>query len=87
MAYSKRCLVTGAAGFIGSALARLLLRETDAACIEKGHRLCEQICAQTGAFIWCDCFPSGVVDEAALAGQYEHLMPLGLYMRPGWLDR
>ena len=64
-----------------------LLRETDAACIEKGHRLCEQICARTDAFIWCDCYPAGVVDEAALAGQYEHLMPLGLYMRPGWLDR
>ena len=30
MAYSKRCIVTGAAGFIGSALARLLLKETDA---------------------------------------------------------
>ena len=28
--YSKRCIVTGAAGFIGSALARLLLKETDA---------------------------------------------------------
>ena len=28
--YSKRCIVTGAAGFIGSALTRLLLRETDA---------------------------------------------------------
>ena len=29
MAYSKRCIVTGAAGFIGSALARLLLKETE----------------------------------------------------------
>ena len=28
--YSKRCIVTGAAGFIGSALARLLLKETAA---------------------------------------------------------
>ena len=30
MSYSKRCIVTGAAGFIGSALARLLLKETKA---------------------------------------------------------
>ena len=30
MSYSKRCIVTGAAGFIGSALARLLLKETEA---------------------------------------------------------
>jgi dTDP-glucose 4,6-dehydratase len=30
MGYSKRCIVTGAAGFIGSALARLLVAETDA---------------------------------------------------------
>ncbi len=28
--YTKRCIVTGAAGFIGSALARLLLKETEA---------------------------------------------------------
>jgi dTDP-glucose 4,6-dehydratase len=28
--YAKRCIVTGAAGFIGSALARLLLKETEA---------------------------------------------------------
>ncbi|MCQ2388905.1 MAG: dTDP-glucose 4,6-dehydratase [Kiritimatiellae bacterium] len=30
---SKRCMVTGAAGFIGSALARLLLKETDASVL------------------------------------------------------
>ncbi|MBR0367148.1 MAG: hypothetical protein IJH86_01990 [Clostridia bacterium] len=64
-----------------------LLRETDAACIEKGHRLCERICAETGRFIWCDCYPAGIVPEADIEGRYEHLMPMGLYMRPGWLDR
>ena len=30
---SKRCIVTGAAGFIGSALARMLIRETDASVL------------------------------------------------------
>ena len=64
-----------------------LLRETDAACIGKGHRLCEQLCRETGGLLWCDCYPAGVVPEEALRGRYEHLMPLGLYMRPGWLDR
>ena len=64
-----------------------LLRETDAGCVEKGHRLCEKICAATGRFIWCDCYPRGIVPEQELEGKYEHLMPLGLYMRPTWLDR
>ena len=64
-----------------------LLRETDAACIQRGHRLCAQVCARTGKFLWCDCFPRGIVPEAALAGKYDHLMPMGLYMRPTWLDR
>ena len=64
-----------------------LLRETDAGCIEKGHRLCEEICAATGRFIWCDCYPKGVVPEEEIEGKYEHLMPLGLYMRTTWLDR
>ena len=64
-----------------------LLRETDAGCIEKGHRLCERISAETGRFIWCDCYPKGIVPESDIEGLYEHLMPLGLYMRPTWLDR
>ena len=33
MAYSKKCIVTGAAGFIGSALVRLLLKETEASVL------------------------------------------------------
>lgn len=64
-----------------------LLRETDVGCIEKGHRLCQRICDETGRFIWCDCYPAGVVPYEAIAGKYEHLMPMGLYMRPTWLDR
>ena len=64
-----------------------LLRETDVGCIERGHRLCERICAATGRFIWCDCYPKGIVPEGEIEGMYEHLMPLGLYMRPTWLDR
>ena len=64
-----------------------LLRETDAACVEKGHRLCQALCAETGCFLWCDCYPGGVVPREELEGKYEHLMPLGLYMRPTWLDR
>ena len=64
-----------------------LLRETDARCVAKGHRLCEQVCRETGRFIWCDCYPEGVVPAGELEGQYEYLMPLGLYMRPTWLDR
>ena len=64
-----------------------LLRQTDAACVEKGHRLCEALCAATGRFIWCDCYPEGIVDGAALEGRYEYPMPLGLYMRPSWIDK
>ncbi len=64
-----------------------LLRETDAECVAKGHRLCEALCASAGRFLWCDCYPEGIVPEAQLAGQYEYLMPLGMYMRPSWIDR
>lgn len=64
-----------------------LLRETDAACIERGHALCERICASHGGYIWCDCYPKGIVPEAELAGRYEYLLPMGLYMRPAWLDK
>ena len=63
-----------------------LLRETDAGCVSKGHALCEAVCAETGKFIWCDCYPEPLVPADAVAG-YEYPMPLGMYMRPAWLDK
>lgn len=64
-----------------------LLRETDEACIARGYDLCKKVCEATGKFIWCNCYPSGIVSGEALEQKYDHLMPLGLYMRPSWLDR
>ena len=62
-----------------------LLRETDAATILKGHRLCEEICEKTGRVLWCDCYPEPVVRREELEG-LPYRMPLKLYMRPTWLD-
>ena len=64
-----------------------LLRETDPACVAKGHALCEALCAETGMMLWCDCYPGGIVPEGPWMADYDHLMRLGLYMRPAWLDR
>jgi hypothetical protein len=62
------------------------LRETTAGTIIKGHKLCGEICEATGKHLLCDCYPEGLVDPAELSGLSSNLMPLGLYMRPTWLD-
>ena len=64
-----------------------LLRETDAACIAKGHALCEAVREATGKFIWCDTYPEGIVSQEAMEGKYAYPMPLGLFMRPSWIDK
>ena len=64
-----------------------LLLETQASDIEKGHRLCEAFCRQTGLLLWCDCCPGGIVPVEEIAGKYKYLLPLGLYMRPSWIDK
>ena len=64
-----------------------LLRETTAAAIIKGHELCAKICEETGKQLWCDCYPAGIVDPQDLSGLSGRLMPMGLYMRPAWLDK
>ena len=49
-----------------------LLRETDEACVARGHALCAAAAARTGAAIWCDCYPAGIVPQEAVEGQYEN---------------
>ena len=63
-----------------------LIRETTAETIKKGHLLCREICDATGKKLWCDCYPAGIVDPEELLCFSDDLMPLGLYMRPTWLD-
>jgi hypothetical protein len=64
-----------------------LLRETTAATVAKGHRLAAEVCERTGKKLFCDCYPAPVVKEEELVGVGENPFPLGLYMRPTWLDR
>lgn len=64
-----------------------LLRETDAACVAKGHALCQALCDATGRFIWCDTYPAPIVPAEQVEGKYEYLLPLGMYMRPSWIDK
>lgn len=64
-----------------------LLRETTAETIQKGHALSCELCDGTGRQLWCDCYPEQLVPREKLASISEYLMPLGLYMRPTWLDK
>jgi len=64
-----------------------LLRETTAEMIVSGHELCVRICEATGKELWCNCYPAGIVDPADLSGLSGFLMPMGLHMRPTWLDK
>jgi len=64
-----------------------LLRETTAATIAKGHELCVRVSKATGKRLWCDCYPEGLVAPEDLAGLSGNLLPMGLYMRPAWLDK
>jgi hypothetical protein len=64
-----------------------LLRETTAETVAAGHQLCTEICMKTGKVLWCDCYPASIIPETELYDVGEYLMPLGLYMRPTWLDK
>jgi len=64
-----------------------MLRETTVADIIEGHVFCERICEITGKHLLCDCYPEGIVNPDELKEISTNLMPLGLYMRPTWLDK
>jgi len=64
-----------------------LLRETTTADIIKGHTLCKKVSDISGKPLLCNCYAEGLVDPHNLTGLSGYLMPLGLYMRPTWLDK
>jgi len=63
-----------------------LLRGTTADTVIRGHHFCMDICLETGKQFWCDCYPEGIVDPEDLSELSESLMPLGMHLRPTWLD-
>ena len=64
-----------------------LLRETTADNVIKGHEFCTTVCEASGKELWCDCYPAGIVVPEELSGLSGNLMPMGLYMRPTWIDK
>jgi len=64
-----------------------MLRGTTVADIIEGHVFCEKISDITGKYILCDCYPEGIINPDELKEFSTNLMPLGLYMRPTWLDK
>lgn len=64
-----------------------LLRETAAADVLKGYRLCQEIGAAAGIPLICSCYPVSLVNRDELSMIEGSLMPLDLYMRDSWLDK
>jgi len=64
-----------------------MLHETTAADIQKGHELCSEVCKVSGKELLCNCYPERIIDPAELDLLTGNLMPLGLYLRPTWLDK
>ena len=63
-----------------------LLRETTPATIIKGYDLCKQIQEETGKELLCNCYPAAIIQPEELPNLSGTLMPMGLHMRPKWLD-
>lgn len=65
-----------------------MLRETTPDLIINGHMFCQQLATKCNIPIWADCFPAELISEKELQGIVgSPLLPLGLYMRPSWLDK
>ncbi|MBR1584345.1 MAG: hypothetical protein IJ662_02245 [Clostridia bacterium] len=63
-----------------------LLRETTPDIIREGEQLAQKLARETGIPLLYTCYPAGIIRPEALAG-IPSLMPLGLYMRPTYLDK
>lgn len=63
-----------------------LLRETTPEIIREGNGLAQALARAMKKPLLYTCYPAGIIDPQALA-DIPSLMPLGLYMRPGYLDK
>jgi len=64
-----------------------MLHETTVADIIKGHELCSEVCKVSGKELLCNCYPERIINPEELSSLSGNLMPLGLYLRPTWLDK
>ena len=63
-----------------------MLHETTVDDILNGYTLCKKVSETFNIPILCNCYPSRIIDPANLSELVPNLMPLGLYLRPMWLD-
>ena len=63
-----------------------LLRETTPEILREGYEKAAQLSAEINVPLLYTCYPAGIVAPEALEG-IPGLMPLGLYMRPAYLDK
>lgn len=63
-----------------------LLRETTPGIVLEGDEKARALSASMGVPLIYTCYPAGIVRPEELPG-IAHLMPLGLYMRPAYLDK
>lgn len=63
-----------------------LLRETTPEIVGEGYEKARELSHLLQKPLLFTCYPAGLVSEAALEG-ISPLMPLGLYMRPAYLDK
>jgi len=64
-----------------------MLHETTVADIIKGHEFCTEVCKVSGKELLCNCYPERIIDPTELDALSGNLMPLGLYLRPTWLNK
>ncbi|MBR0407651.1 MAG: ATP-binding protein [Clostridia bacterium] len=63
-----------------------LLRETTAEIIREGHEKAEVLSKEMNIPLLFTCYPAGIIAPEAIA-DIAPLRPLGLYMRPAYLDK
>ena len=64
-----------------------MLHETTVADIIRGYELCTEVCKVSGKELLCNCYPERIINPVTLDAISGNLMPLGLYLRPTWLDK